>query len=166
MITIPKPTFIATIQPTAVFRYSITPRRAVLCDCKPFSIISTRSMHTVVDKQAFGDIHNWRTKFYILYLIYLLHYLFQVFGKVSAIFHIKKHFFQPPTSWRLSEGISVSMVWMLSNYYSCSRRFYRSIDFSGAVGDKTGKTSVLSGFSEKECNGGSGGTTQCYVGLT
>ena len=27
-------------------------------------------------------------------------------------------FFQPLTSWRLSEAVSVSMVWMLSNYYS------------------------------------------------
>ena len=27
--------------------------------------------------------------------------------------------FQPLTSWRLSEAVSVSMVWMLSDYYSC-----------------------------------------------
>ena len=33
---------------------------------------------------------------------------------------VLKYFFQPLTSWRLSEAVSVSMVWMLSNYYSCS----------------------------------------------
>ena len=37
---------------------------------------------------------------------------------------------------------------------------------SGAVGCKTGKTSVLPGFSKIERGGGSSGAPQCYVGLT
>ena len=37
---------------------------------------------------------------------------------------------------------------------------------SGAVGSKTGKTSVLPGFSKIERGGGSGGAPHCYGGLT
>ena len=40
----------------------------------------------------------------------------------------------------------------------------RSYSISGAVGDKTGKTSVLPGFSKIERGGGS--VPQCYGGLT
>ena len=37
---------------------------------------------------------------------------------------------------------------------------------SGAVGGKTGKTSVLPGFRKIECGGGSGDTLHSYGGLT
>ena len=37
---------------------------------------------------------------------------------------------------------------------------------SGAVGGKTGKTSVFRGFSKIECGGGSGGAPHCYGDLT
>ena len=43
------------------------------------------------------------------------------------------------------------------------------IVISGSVGGKTaktGKTSVLPGFSKIECGGGSDGTPHCYGGLT
>ena len=38
-------------------------------------------------------------------------------------------FFQPLTSWRMSEAIFVSMVWMVSNYYSSSFKQVRPVDF-------------------------------------
>ena len=37
---------------------------------------------------------------------------------------------------------------------------------SGAIGGRTGKTSVLPGFSKIECGGSNGGALQCYGGLT
>ena len=41
-----------------------------------------------------------------------------------------------------------------------------TVDFSGALGGKTGKTSVLPGFSKIKCGSGSGGALHCYCGLT
>ena len=43
---------------------------------------------------------------------------------------VLKYFFQPLTSRRLSEAVSVSMVWMLFNYYSCSGRCLGSVRHS------------------------------------
>ena len=40
------------------------------------------------------------------------------------------------------------------------------MNLNGAVWGKTGKTSVLPGFSKIEHGGGSGGALQCYSGLT
>ena len=40
------------------------------------------------------------------------------------------------------------------------------MNLNGAVWGKTGKTSVLPGFSKIEHGGGSGGVPHCYGGLT
>ena len=50
--------------------------------------------------------------------------------------------------------------------WSCKGQLISEGNASGAVGGKTGKTSVLPGFSKIERGGGSGGVPQCYGGLT
>jgi hypothetical protein len=69
------------------------------------------------------DIHCGARSSKIKKPVSLYHEILKKFNGMYNV-HIPTflHFFLASTSWRLSEAISVTMVWMLSNYYSCSGR--------------------------------------------